>query len=115
MLLSFQLRTTGALLLLALSAQVPAAISLADLPSAPHVDARNYVLVTTPIGHYAQLKLSMDVPKQLPLPLMRGQTVGTLILSDGDKEVSWMPLAVLIPVQKASLVSHWWNVIKTKV
>ena len=70
------------------------------------------VWVTLPIGHYAQLKPSLSLPKQLPLPLMRGQTVGSLILSDGDKEVSRIPLTVLNPVQKAGWFSHWWNIIK---
>ena len=73
------------------------------------------VWVTLPIGHYAQLKSSLNLPKQLPLPLVSGQTVGSLILSDGDKEVSRIPLTVLNPVQKAGWFSHWWNVIKASL
>lgn len=73
------------------------------------------VWVTLPIGHYAQLKPSLSLPKQLPLPLMGGQTVGSLILSDGDKEVSRIPLIVLKPVQKAGWFGHGWNVIKASI
>ena len=73
------------------------------------------VWVTLPIGHYAQLKPSLSLPKQLPLPLMSGQTVGSLILSDGDKEVSRIPLTVLNPVQKAGWFGHWWNVVRASL
>lgn len=70
------------------------------------------VWVTLPVGHYSQLKSSVDIPKQLTLPLLRGQRVGSLILSDGDKEVARIPLTALNPVQKAGWFRHIWNVIK---
>lgn len=73
------------------------------------------VWVTLPTGHYSQLKLSVSLPQQLPLPLQRGQVVGSLIVSDGNQAISRIPLAALEPVQKASWLGHWLNVVKAKL
>jgi D-alanyl-D-alanine carboxypeptidase len=45
----------------------------------------------------------------MTLPLKRGQTVGRLILSDGNREVAEAPLVALTAVDKAGWLGHWWN------
>ncbi|ARU32606.1 hypothetical protein CAP31_13490 [Sulfuriferula sp. AH1] len=70
------------------------------------------VWVTVPRGRYAQLKSSVSLFQQMPLPLKRGQHVGSLILSADGKEVARVPLVSLQAVEKAGWFGHMWNIIR---
>lgn len=72
------------------------------------------VWATVPLGRYTSLKPSLDVPVRMSLPLKRGQPVGRLILSDGNREVVAVPLVALTPVEQAGWLGHWWNVIQAR-
>ena len=74
----------------------------------------NDIWVTAPIGRYALLKPSMDMPAKISLPLKRGQPVARLILSDDNKPVDEIPLVTLTPVEQASWLGNWWNVATQK-
>ncbi len=83
----------------------------AQVPLGPAGD----VWITVPIGGGAQLKPSLSLPAQLSLPLTRGQAVGTLILSDGSREVARVPLVAMQPAEKAGWLRHWWNIVRAKI
>ncbi|OIQ86905.1 D-alanyl-D-alanine carboxypeptidase DacA precursor [mine drainage metagenome] len=68
------------------------------------------IWVTLPIGHSAQLQYSLNLPAQLPLPLAKGQIVGSLILSDAGREIRRIPLVALQSVEKTNWLRHLWNV-----
>lgn len=70
------------------------------------------VWVTVPNGRYAQLKSRVSLLQQMPLPLKRGQRVGSLILSMDGKDVASVPLVSLQAVEKAGWFGHMWNVIR---
>ncbi len=72
------------------------------------------VWVTVPIGDYTALKPSLNVPAKITLPLKRGQPVGRLMLSNGNREIIEVPLVALAPVEQAGWLAHWWNVIKAR-
>lgn len=78
-------------------------------PARIQLGAASDVWATVPLGRYGALKPSLDVPANMTLPLKRGQTVGRLILSDGNREVAEAPLVTLTAVDKASWLGHWWN------
>jgi D-alanyl-D-alanine carboxypeptidase (penicillin-binding protein 5/6) len=81
----------------------PAQISLGSLTD---------VWITVPNGSYGQLKSSVSLMPSIPLPLKRGQQVGTLILTADGKEVTRIPLVSLQPVDKAGWLVHGWNAIR---
>lgn len=72
------------------------------------------VWATVPLGHYSSLTPRLDMSVNMSLPLKRGQQVGQLILSDGNREVVEVPLVALTPVEQVSWLGHWWNVIHGK-
>ena len=80
----------------------------AQIPVGPATD----IWVTVPKGGYAGLKPAMDLQKNAPLPLQKGQVVGKLTLSDGNREIVQAPLVALTPVEKAGWLAHWWNALK---
>lgn len=55
----------------------------------------NDVLVTLPRGRYAELKASLDIPAHLVAPYTKGQPIGTLKITLGDKTLSEHPLVAL--------------------
>ncbi|TNJ33968.1 D-alanyl-D-alanine carboxypeptidase family protein [Arenimonas terrae] len=72
--------------------------------------------VTVPRGRYAELKPSMDVPKQLLAPIAKGQQIGTLRLSLDGKVVAERPLVALADVAEGGFFSRmnddfwlWWE------
>ena len=83
-------------------------------PAQVPIGTASDVWVSLPIGRYAQLKPSLSLSAQMPLPLKRGQQVGTLILSEGSREVARVPLVALQAVEKAGWFGHMWNVIRAK-
>jgi len=83
-------------------------------PALVPVGTANDVWISLPIGRYAQLKPSVNLSAQMPLPLKRGQQVGTLILSNGSQEVARVPLVALRAVEKAGWFGRLWNVVRAK-
>ncbi len=72
--------------------------------------------VTVPRGRYAELKPSMDVPKQLLAPITKGQQIGTLRLTLDGKVVAERPLVALADVAEGGFFSRmnddfwlWWE------
>lgn len=72
--------------------------------------------VTVPRGRYAELKPSMDVPKQLLAPIKKGQQIGTVRLSLDGKVVAERPLVALADVAEGGFFSRmnddfwlWWE------
>jgi D-alanyl-D-alanine carboxypeptidase (penicillin-binding protein 5/6) len=72
--------------------------------------------VTVPRGRYAELKPSMDVPKQLLAPIAKGQPIGTLRLSLDGEVVAERPLVALADVAEGGFFSRmnddfwlWWE------
>jgi D-alanyl-D-alanine carboxypeptidase (penicillin-binding protein 5/6) len=53
------------------------------------------VLVTLPRGRYAELQASLDIPAHLVAPYTKGQSLGTLKVTLGDKTLSERPLVAL--------------------
>lgn len=84
-------------------------------PAQIPVGSATDVWATVPLGRYTSLKPSLDIPEKMSLPLKRGQSVGRLILSDGNREVAEVPLVALTPVEQAGWLGHWWNVIQSKL
>jgi D-alanyl-D-alanine carboxypeptidase (penicillin-binding protein 5/6) len=84
-------------------------------PAKIRLGATTDIWVTVPIGRYASLKPTLDIPATISLPLKRGQQVGRLILRDDSKEVLAVPLVALEPVEQAGWFRHWWNVIELAV
>lgn len=81
-------------------------------PAGITVGSLSDVWVTVPRGRYSQLKSSVSLLQQMPLPLKRGQRVGSLILSADGKEVARVPLVSLHAVEKAGWFGHMWNIIR---
>lgn len=79
--------------------------SPAMIPVGPAANA----WVTVPLGRYSALKPGLDVPAEMSLPLKRGQSLGQLSLSDGNRAVTEIPLVALTAVDKAGWLRHWWN------
>ena len=74
------------------------------------------LLVTLPRGRYADLKPSMDVPKQLVAPITKGQKIGTMRLSLDGKVVAERPLVALADVAEGGFFKRmnddfwlWWE------
>jgi D-alanyl-D-alanine carboxypeptidase (penicillin-binding protein 5/6) len=74
------------------------------------------LLVTLPRGRYAELKPTMDVPKQLLAPITKGQVVGTVRLTLDDKVVAERPLVALADVAEGGFLKRtsddfwlWWE------
>lgn len=72
--------------------------------------------VTLPRGRYAELKPSMDVPRQLLAPIRKGQKIGTMRLSLDGKVVAERPLVALADVAEGGFFKRmsddfwlWWE------
>lgn len=67
------------------------------------------LLVTLPRGRYADLKPTMDVPKQLIAPLRKGQKIGTVRISLDGKPVAERPLIALADVSEGGFFGRLWD------
>ena len=67
------------------------------------------LLVSTPRGKYGQLKAVMDVPKVLEAPIAKGQKIGTVKVSLGDKVVAQQPLIALEGIEQAGFFKRLWH------
>lgn len=83
----------------------------ARIPLGPATDA----WVSVPNGTYAQLKPRLELPAAIPLPLKRGQPVGRLVLTDGNRTVAQIPLVALAPAERAGFLVRWWNALKARL
>ena len=74
------------------------------------------LLVTVERGKYEQVKAAMDLPRQIVAPFVRGQEVGTLRLTLGDKTLVERPLVALADAPEAGFFGRvsdgfwmWWE------
>lgn len=67
------------------------------------------LLVSLPRGKYAQLKPSMDVPKQLVAPIAKGQQIGTVKVTLDGKIVAQRPLVALEAVPEGGFFRRLWD------
>ena len=67
------------------------------------------MLVSLPRGKYAQLKPSMDVPKQLVAPIRKGQAIGTVKVTLDGKVVAQRPLVALQAVEEGGFFRRLWD------
>lgn len=74
------------------------------------------LLVTLPRGRYADLKPTMNVPKQLVAPIAKGQQIGTVTFTLDGKVVAERPLVALADVAEGGFFSRmnddfwlWWE------
>ncbi|MFY2762890.1 D-alanyl-D-alanine carboxypeptidase family protein [Arenimonas sp. MALMAid1274] len=74
------------------------------------------LLVTLPRGRYADLKPTMNVPRQLVAPIKKGQQIGTVSFTLDGKVVAERPLVALADVAEGGFFSRmsddfwlWWE------
>jgi len=67
------------------------------------------VIVSVPAGMARQLKLQARRPDPLVAPLARGQVVGALDVSMGERTLSSIPLLALEDVPQAGLLGRAWD------
>jgi D-alanyl-D-alanine carboxypeptidase (penicillin-binding protein 5/6) len=67
------------------------------------------LLVSLPRGKYAQLKPSIDVPKQLVAPIAKGQRIGTVKVTLDGKVVAQRPLVALQAVEEGGFFKRLWD------
>jgi D-alanyl-D-alanine carboxypeptidase (penicillin-binding protein 5/6) len=67
------------------------------------------LVVAVPAGSAAQLKTQVVRPDPLVAPFAKGQTVGSLKISQGDQTLFEVPLMVLEPVGQAGVVGRAWD------
>ena len=68
--------------------------------------------VTLPKGQAQQLKLTLEAVEPLLAPIARGQRVGMVKVTLGDKPVGEYPLVALEEVPLASLFGRAWDTIR---
>ncbi len=84
-------------------------------PAKIQIGAASDVWVSLPRGQYSSLKPSLVMPVNMSLPLKRGQPVGKLILSEGNRKIIEVPLVALTAVDQAGWIRHGWNVLQTTI
>jgi D-alanyl-D-alanine carboxypeptidase (penicillin-binding protein 5/6) len=67
------------------------------------------LMVTVPKGAARQLRLQARRPEPLVAPLARGQAVGTLEVSLGERTLATIPLLALDEVGQAGLLGRAWD------
>jgi D-alanyl-D-alanine carboxypeptidase (penicillin-binding protein 5/6) len=65
--------------------------------------------LSLPRGRYADLKVAMDVPKQLVAPVKKGQAIGKLRVSLDGKPLAERPLVALADVEEAGFFGRLWD------
>ncbi len=88
----------------------PAAVS-GKIPLGPDHD----IWVTVASGAYPTIRPRLVLPKEIPLPLKKGQAVGKLVLENGTTQVAEFPLVALKPVEKAGWMTRLWNMAKARL
>lgn len=70
------------------------------------------LVVAVPAGSAAQLKTQVVRPDPLVAPFSKGQTVGSLKISQGNQTLFEVPLMVLEPVAQAGVVGRAWDALR---
>jgi D-alanyl-D-alanine carboxypeptidase (penicillin-binding protein 5/6) len=65
--------------------------------------------LSLPRGRYTDLKVAMDVPKQLAAPIRKGQAIGKLRVSLDGKPLAERPLVALSDVEEAGFFGRMWD------
>lgn len=67
------------------------------------------LLVSTPRGKYDRLKASMELPKSLVAPIVKGQKLGTVKVALDGKVVAEAPLVALQGVEEGGFFKRLWH------
>ena len=67
------------------------------------------LLVSVPRGRYDDLKPTMDVPKQLVAPIVKGQKIGTVKVALDGKVVAQAPLVAQNAVEEGGFFRRLWD------
>jgi D-alanyl-D-alanine carboxypeptidase (penicillin-binding protein 5/6) len=70
------------------------------------------LVVAVPSGTAAQLKTQVVRPDPLVAPFVKGQTVGSLKVLQGDSPLFEVPLTVLEPVEQAGIFGRAWGSVR---
>ena len=65
------------------------------------------LFVNIPQGQYASLVANMNINKHIAAPVAKGQVLGSVVVSLGDKLISEKPLVALAAVEKGGLWSRF--------
>ena len=76
------------------------------------IGAKRPIVVTVPSGQGAQVKSTVTRNDPLVAPLQAGQTVGTLTVKLGDKEITQVPLVALETIEQAGWFGRTWDAIR---
>ncbi|WP_396433053.1 D-alanyl-D-alanine carboxypeptidase family protein [Limnohabitans sp.] len=70
------------------------------------------LVVAVPAGSAAQIKTQVVRPDPLVAPFAKGQNVGSLKVSQGDRVLLEVPLVVLEPVEQAGAFGRAWDALR---
>ena len=70
------------------------------------------LVVAVPAGSAAQLKTQVVRPDPLVAPFVKGQVVGSLRISQGDKPLFDVPLVALEAVEQAGVLGRAWDAVR---
>lgn len=70
------------------------------------------LVVAVPAGSAAQLKTQVVRPDPLVAPFAKGQVVGSLKISQGDKPLFDVPLVALETVEQAGVLGRAWDAVR---
>jgi len=70
------------------------------------------LVVAVPAGSAAQLKTQVVRPDPLVAPFAKGQVVGSLRISQGDKPLFDVPLVALETVEQAGVLGRAWDAVR---
>ena len=70
------------------------------------------LVVAVPAGSAAQLKTQVVRPDPLVAPFVKGQVVGSLRISQGDKPLFDVPLVALEAVEQAGMLGRAWDAVR---
>ena len=70
------------------------------------------LVVAVPAGTAAQLKTQVVRPDPLVAPFVKGQTVGSLRVLQGERPLLDVPLTVLEPVEQAGIFGRAWGALR---
>jgi D-alanyl-D-alanine carboxypeptidase (penicillin-binding protein 5/6) len=70
------------------------------------------LIVAVPSGTAAQLKTQVVRPDPLIAPFVKGQSVGSLKVLQGDRPLFEVPLTVLEPVEQAGIFGRAWGSVR---
>lgn len=69
------------------------------------------ITLTLPTGQYTNLKLNLDIQKEIKAPIKKGQTLGQLQISLNGATLATYPVVALADDPKAGLFSRMWDAV----